>query len=90
MRLFAFILLILTAGTLYSQATYVSPFTHTYPTIFTSEIIKINRIISFEPNEITIVTEVENGKEIEILTVQEIDYTEGNLLIFCTTRNNRK
>ena len=71
------------------QIVYSSPFTHTYPTIFSSKIEKVNRRISFEPNTVTITTDTEQGKEIEILTVQEVVHYEGKVSIFCTTRNNQ-
>lgn len=71
------------------QIVYTSPFTHTYPNIFTSSIEDVNRNITFEPNTITIATETAQGKEIEILTVREVLHYEGKVSMFCTTRNNR-
>ena len=71
------------------QIVFHSPYTQTWPTIFTSEIEEVNRRISFEPNTITIATETENGKDIEVLTVQNVVQYEGKVSIFCTTRNNQ-
>jgi hypothetical protein len=77
-------------GTLYPQAVYTSYFTESFPTIFRSHIEEVNRQITFDPNSVTIATEMNQGKEIEVLTVQKVSYTDGLLQILCTTRNNRQ
>ena len=67
------------------QIVYTSPFTESYPTIFTSKVEEINRRITFEPSTVSIATEKERGKEIGVLTVQEVVHNEGPVSIFCTS-----
>ncbi|MCC8361005.1 hypothetical protein [Salinimicrobium sediminilitoris] len=90
MRFLLKMLLLFWMGPLYSQAVYSSYYTESFPTIFRSQINKVNRQITFDPNAVTIATEVKGGKEIQVLTVQEVNYNEGVVQIFCTNRNDQK
>lgn len=75
-----------TTGSLYSQDVYTSYFTETYPSIFKSRIEKTFRTITFEPGTVTITTNVNGGKQIEVLAVQKLDFSANSLKIYCTTR----
>tara|TARA_Y100000588_G_C13817142_1_gene737753 strand:- start:143 stop:562 length:420 start_codon:yes stop_codon:yes gene_type:complete len=75
---------------LFGQEVYYSPFTETYPNIYRSEFEKINRRIVFEPNDVTIVTETQRGKDIEVLNIQETRYIDDRLILLCQNRSNRK
>ncbi|MDT0647771.1 hypothetical protein RM545_13810 [Zunongwangia sp. F260] len=90
MRCWVFILLFLFAENLFSQTVFNSYFTESYPSIFTSQTDNINRRITFGSNLITIATKIEGGKEIEVLTVQEVRSREGTLTFICTSSNGRK
>lgn len=87
MRLIFFLVIILSAGPAHSQVTYTSYYTESYPSIFTSKVELINRSITMGPNTVIIATEVSTGKEIELLTVQEILNMNGKLILSCTTKN---
>ena len=89
MRKLAVFIFFIFTGTVYSQVTYTSYFTQSYPTVFTSEIKDINRTIIFEPEKITITTEVEGGKEIEVLDIEKHDIINGTFTFFCKNRNNK-
>lgn len=84
-----FLLLFVLAGTLHSQVTYTSYHTESHPTIFSSKVELINRSITFSPNSISIATEVDNGKEIEVLMIREINNRNGSLIISCLTKKNK-
>lgn len=88
MKWIVFLLLILSAGALRSQVTYTSVYTESYPTIFSSQVVLINRSITFSPNAISIATEVDNGKEIEVLMIREINNRNGSLIVSCLTKKN--
>ncbi|SKB53992.1 hypothetical protein SAMN05660903_01266 [Salegentibacter salinarum] len=75
---------------LIGQEVYNSTFTETYPNIFRSQFEKINRRIVFEPNDVTIVTETKEGKDIEVLNIQETRYIDDRLILLCQNRSKRK
>ena len=85
-----YLIFIFTPFFLLGQEVYYSPFTETYPNIFRSEFEKINRRIVFEPNDVTIVTETQIGKDIEVLNIQEIRYVDDKLILLCQNRSKRK
>jgi hypothetical protein len=72
------------------QEVYYSPITETFPNIFESEFKKINRRIVFEANEVTIVTETKQGKDIEVLNIQEIQIVDDKLVLLCLNRSKQK
>ncbi|MBZ9629808.1 hypothetical protein LB465_03370 [Salegentibacter sp. LM13S] len=84
------LILIFTPFLLRGQEVYYSPFTETYPNIYRSEFEKINRRIVFEPNEVTIVTETQRGKDIEVLNIKEIQFVDNRLILQCQNRSKRK
>lgn len=84
------LIFIFTPFFLLGQEVYYSPFTETYPNIYRSEFEKINRRIVFEPNDVTIVTETQHGKDIEILNIRETRYMDDRLIILCQNRSKRK
>lgn len=84
------IIFTLSFGNIFSQVSYVSYFTESYPTIFRSHIEEVNRTISLDTVNVIISTATTDGKEIEVLKVQKVIYYEGKVSIFCTTRDNRK
>ncbi|MDT0685930.1 hypothetical protein [Autumnicola psychrophila] len=90
MRCWGCILLFLFVENLFCQAIFNSYFTESYPSIFTSQTDNINRQITFGSNRITIATKIEGGKEIQVLTVQEVHSREGTLTFVCTSSNGRK
>ncbi|TDN85240.1 hypothetical protein DET49_11737 [Salegentibacter sp. 24] len=75
---------------IFGQEVYFSPFTETYPNIYRSEFEKINRRIIFEPNEVTIVTETQRGKDIEVLNIKEIRFVDNRLILQCQNRSKSK
>ena len=75
---------------LLGQQVYFSPYTQSFPTGLASEIEDINRRITFEPNTITIATETEQGKEIEVLSIEATDYVNENIVFLCQDRSKRK
>lgn len=84
------LILIFTPFFIFGQEVYYSPFTETFPNIYRSEFEKINRRIVFESNDITIVTETQYGKDIEILNIQETRYIDDRLILLCQNRSKRK
>lgn len=85
-----FLILFFTPFSLLGQEVFNSFLTETYPDIFYSDFEWIDRRIVFEPEEVTIVTETEQGQEIETLTIQEIHTKEENLLLLCQNRSKKK
>lgn len=83
-------LFLFTSFYLFGQEVYYSPFTETYPNIFESEFFKINRRIVFEPNEVTIVTETKQGKDIEVLNIQEIEIIGDKIVLLCQNKSKQK
>jgi len=75
---------------LLGQEVYYSPLTETYPNIYRSEFKLVDRRIVFEPNDVTIVTETNQGKDIEVLNIQENQVLEDRLTLICETRSKRK
>lgn len=90
MRNLLFPIFLFVSLTASGQQVFYSPFTHTYPTIFTSKIEDVNRRITLEPNTITIATETEEGKEIEILAIQATEIINGNFVFLCQNRSKQK
>lgn len=72
------------------EEVYYSPLTETYPNIYRSEFENIERRIVLEPNDVTIVTETQRGKDIEVLNIQEIKFVDNRLLLQCQNRSKRK
>ena len=69
---------------------YYSFLTETYPNIYRSDFKRVDRRIVFEPNDVTIVTETNQGKDIEVLNVQETRIVDNRLRLICTNRSKRK
>ncbi|MBI6119635.1 hypothetical protein [Salegentibacter maritimus] len=84
------LILIFTPFFLRGQEIYYSPLTETYPNIFKSEFKWIDRRIVFESNDVTIVTETKQGKDIEVLNIQETRYIDDRLILLCQNRSKRK
>ena len=84
------VLLILTPFFLFGQEIYYSPLTETYPNIYRSEFKWVDRRIVFEPNDVTIVTETNQGKDIEFLNIQETQVVGDRLTLICENRSKRK
>ncbi len=84
------LILLLIPSYFIGQEIYYSPFTETYPNIYRSEFEKINRRIVFEPNDVTIVTETPQGKDIEVLKIQETRIVDNRLILICTNRRKSK
>ena len=74
----------------FGQEVYYSFLTETYPNIYRSEFKLVDRRIVFEPNDVTIVTETNQGKDIEVLNIQETQVLEDRLTLICENRSNRK
>ena len=74
----------------FGQEVYYSFLTETYPTIYRSDFKRIDRRIVFEPNDVTIVTETNQGKDIEVLNVQETQVVDDRLTLICKNRSKRK
>jgi hypothetical protein len=74
----------------FGQEVYYSFLTETYPNIYRSEFKWVDRRIVFEPNDVTIVTETNQGKDIEVLNVQETQVVDNRLRLICTNRSKRK
>ena len=65
----------------FGQEVYYSFLTETYPNIYRSEFKWVDRRIVFEPNDVTIVTETNQGKDIEVLKIQETQLLEDRLTL---------
>lgn len=89
MRELALLFCIFFTGKVFSQITYTSYFTQSFPTTFTTEIQNIDRRITFESQTISITTEIKGGKEIEMLNVEGHDIQEGTLIFFCKNRSKQ-
>jgi hypothetical protein len=74
----------------FGQEVYYSFLTETYPNIYRSEFKWVDREIVFEPNYVTIITETKQGKDIEILNIQETRYMDDRLILLCQNRSKRK
>lgn len=74
----------------FGQEVYYSFLTETYPNIYRSEFKWIDRRIVFEPNDVTIVTETKQGKNIEVFNIQEINFIDDKLILLCKNRSKRK
>lgn len=74
----------------FGQEVYYSFLTETYPNIYRSGFKWVDRRIVFEPNDVTIVTETNQGKNIEVLNVQKAQVVDDRLILICENRNKRK
>ncbi|WP_282018168.1 hypothetical protein [Salegentibacter mishustinae] len=74
----------------FGQEVYYSFLTETYPNIYRSEFKWIDRRIIFDPKDVTIVTETQFGKDIEVLNVQETQIVDNRLRLICINRSKRK
>lgn len=74
----------------FGQEIYYSFLTETYPNIYRSDFKRVDRRIVFEPNDVTIVTETNQGKDIEVLNFQETRIVDNRLRLICTNRSKRK
>ncbi|UBZ08790.1 hypothetical protein LDL76_08775 [Salegentibacter mishustinae] len=74
----------------FGQEVYYSFLTETYPNIYRSEFKLVDRRIVFEPNDVTIVTETNQGKDIEVLNIQETQVLDDRLTLICENRNKHK
>ncbi|APS40601.1 hypothetical protein [Salegentibacter sp. T436] len=74
----------------FGQEVYYSFLTETYPNIYRSEFKWVDRRIVFEPNDVTIVTETKQGKDIEVLKIQETQVLEDRLTLIREKRSKRK
>ncbi|MFV8839162.1 hypothetical protein [Salinimicrobium soli] len=73
-----------------AQAIFTSPITQEYPTIFTTDFKDINRNLFIEPETITLTTDTEDGKIIDVFDVIEIKDEGGLLKFLCVTRTGEK
>jgi len=89
MKLLCFLLLLVPSYFL-GQEIYHSSLTETYPNIYRSEFKWVDRRIVFEPNDVTIVTETKQGKDIEVLNIQETQVVDDRLVLICKNRSKRK
>ncbi len=74
----------------FGQEVYYSFLTETYPNIYRSDFKRVDRRIVFEPNDVTIVTETNQGKDIEVLNIQGTQVLEDRLTLICENRSKRK
>jgi len=74
----------------FGQEVYYSFLTETYPNIYRSEFKLVDRRIVFEPNDVTIVTETNQGKDIEVLNIQETQVLDDRLTLICENRSKHK
>ena len=74
----------------FGQEVYYSFLTETYPNIYRSEFKWVDRRIVFETNDVTIVTETKQGKDIEVLNIQETQVLDDRLILICENRSKRK
>ncbi|WP_282017755.1 hypothetical protein [Salegentibacter mishustinae] len=89
MKTLCFILLLVPSYFL-GQEAYHSSLTETYPNIYRSEFKWVDRRIVFEPNDVTIVTETKQGKDFEVLNIQETQLVDDRLILICKNRSKRK
>ena len=73
----------------FGQEIYYSFLTETYPNIYRSEFKWVDRRIVFETNDVTIVTETKQGKDIEVLNIQETQVLDDRLILICENRSKR-
>ena len=90
MKTLCLIFLFIPFYSLGQEEVYYSPLTETYPNIYRSKFENIERRIVLEPNDVTIVTETQRGKDIEILNIQETRVVDNRLRLICTNRSKRK
>ena len=69
---------------------FTSPITQTWPTIFTTDFEEVHRTISFDIDEVMIITETEIGKEFRKLQILSVENIEGDLIFYCTDMSNTK
>lgn len=58
-----------------------------YPNLQTDQIEYISRTIEIEENIITISTEIENGKDLQVLIIKKKVMNNGILTIYCTSKD---
>ena len=85
-----FLIFIFIPFNFFGQEFYYSFLTETYPNIYRSEFKWVDRRIVFEANDVTIVTETKQGKDIEVLNIQETRYIDDRLILLCQNRSKRK
>lgn len=90
MKTLCLIFLFIPSYLLGQEEVYYSPLTETYPNIYRLKFENIERRIVLEPNDVTIVTETQRGKDIEILNIQETRIVDKRLRLLCTNRSKRK
>lgn len=74
----------------FGQEVFYSFLTETYPNIYKSEFKWVDRRIVFEPNDITIVTETNQGKDIEVLNIQGTQVVDDRLTLICKNRSKHR
>ncbi|NJY62523.1 hypothetical protein HC174_07090 [Salinimicrobium sp. CDJ15-81-2] len=72
----------------FSQSTYTSSYTQTWPTIFNTHVEEVKRSISFEENAIILATETKSGKEMETFLIRNIEQNDEITEYSCLTRDN--
>ena len=79
------VLVCLLSPPIWSQETYTSPFTFN---VDTGIIEKVSRSIVIDDDEIVIITETSEGKDIQLLVIQGKEYDElGNQVYYCTSKD---
>ena len=70
------------------QVNFSSSYTQTWPTLFTTEVEDVDRSIWIDAYEIIIITEVQDGKDIEKLQIEQYEEGETTNTFYCTAGNS--
>jgi hypothetical protein len=86
-KYFLLCLFLLVSSFTWSQTTYTSPFTQSFPSGLIEE---ITRSITISDEEITIITDTSEGKDIQSLIIQtRLKNDEGDPIFVCTSKDGR-
>ena len=86
MKILIFFLLL--SNLSWGQVTYTSPLTQHWPTLFTTEFEEVERSIWFYPDEVVIVTGTKQGKEIQTLLVEDVEYSDQGMRLDCISKDS--
>jgi hypothetical protein len=71
------------------QISFTSPVTQYWPGLFTTDFKEINRSIWITDEEVSIISETLQGKEVEVYKIRSLEDEEHKIIFHCTSRSGR-
>lgn len=89
MKLKLLFLFLLFSASGFGQSLFHSPYTQHWPTMFTTEYEEVDRSISIGKEEITIVSELKKGKEVQTYLIRDIQVNRDHIAYECASRDGK-